>query len=261
MDKQIKILTYDIETAPKLANVWDIWNQNIPISMIMEDGYILSWAAKWLGSDEILSNSLIEHDNKIENEGKMIEELYDLMEEADVLVGYNSDKFDRKHVNTAFLKAGLTPPSTSKSIDLFKVVKSNFKFTSNKLDFVLGKLGIKQKMNHRGFDLWKGCMEGDMECWAEMVEYNEQDVEVTELLYKKLLPWIKNHPCRSMYTDTIDIKPSCNNCGSTNVIKKGIEVLKFTSYQRYKCTSCGNNMRGKELQNSPEKRKSILVNV
>tara|TARA_R110001606_G_scaffold347973_1_gene497420 strand:- start:543 stop:1325 length:783 start_codon:yes stop_codon:yes gene_type:complete len=258
----IKILTYDIETAPKLANVWDIWNQNIPISMIMEDGYILSWAAKWLGSEEIISDSLIEHDNDLEKEGDMIAGLYDLMEEADVLIGYNSDKFDRKHVNTAFLKAGLTPPSTSKSIDLFKVVKSNFKFTSNKLDFILGKLGIKQKMNHRGFALWKGCMEGDQECWTEMVEYNEQDVEVTELLYKKLLPWIKNHPCISMYTgDTVDESPICNNCGSTKVNKRGIEPLKFTSYQRYKCNDCGNNMRGKELMNTSAKRKSILVNV
>ena len=82
----IKILTYDIETAPKLANVWDIWNQNIPISMIMEDGYILSWAAKWLGSEEIISDSLIEHDNDLEKEGDMIAGLYDLMEEADVLI-------------------------------------------------------------------------------------------------------------------------------------------------------------------------------
>ena len=258
---KLKILFYDVETAPKLGYVCDLWNQNLGLSQIKEDGFILSWSAKWLHSDKIMSDSLNNYGNKMKNQGRMMKKLWKLFEEADVLVGYNSDKFDKRHVNTAFLLAGLTPPPPSKSIDLFKVVKSNFKFTSNKLDFVLGKLGLNQKMSHAGFELWVGCMEGDKESWNTMVEYNKQDVAVTEALYFKLLPWIKNHPSHAHSTDQVSDNPTCNNCGSDKVKKNGMEQLKVTRYQRYKCTSCGNNMRGKALTNTKEKRDSVLVNI
>ena len=257
----MKILIYDIETAPKLVNVWGVWQQNIPPAMLLEDGYMLSWSAKWLGEDEVLWDSLDNYGNKIKNEHKLAKTLYDLLEEADVVVTYNGDSFDKKVANTAFALAGMPPPSPSKSIDLYRVVRHNFKFTSNKLDFVCKKLGLEQKVNHRGFALWKGCMEGDKECWDEMVEYNVQDAIITEQLYNKLLPWIKNHPSKSLYSDKISENPECNNCGSGKVHKKGIEYLKVTAYQRYKCQDCGNNMRGKTLANTKEKRDSLLVNI
>ena len=258
----MKILTYDIETAPKLANVWGLWQQNVGLPMLLEDGYILSWAAKWHGDDNIISDSLIEYDNKIENQGDMVSGLYDLMEEADVLVGYNSDKFDQKHMNTAFFMAGKAPPIPSKSVDLYKAVKARFNFTSNKLDFICGKMGLDQKTNHRGFALWKGCMEGDMECWAEMVEYNENDVVITEQLFDKMRPWIKNMPSIPMYNGPMEGDPlACNNCGSNHIHKKGVEHLKLTSYQRYKCADCGNNMRGRSLLYNKADRSSLLTNI
>lgn len=256
----MKILTYDIETAPKLANVWGVWQQNIAASQLLEDGYILSWAAKWLDEDEVLFDSLDQYGNHLEDEAHLAKSLHTLIEEADAVVTYNGEAFDQKVANTSFLLAGLTPPLPAKSIDLYRVVKQNFKFTSNKLDFVCQKLGLETKHNHRGFDLWKGCMEGDKDCWKEMVDYNVQDVIITEQLYDRLLPWIKGHPSRAVHS-TVEDKIICNNCGSDHIVKKGIEYLKKTSYQRYKCQSCGNNMRGNDLLNTVEKRRSILHNI
>lgn len=256
----MRILTFDIETAPRLANVWGIWQQNIPLNMLLEDGYMLSWSAKWLDSGEVLSDSLANYGNRIEEEANLAATLYDLIEEADVIVTYNGDAFDKKVANTAFLLGGMTPPTRSKSIDLFKVVKNNFKFTSNKLDFVLKKLGLTEKIQTGGFELWRDCMEGDPDSWERMVEYNKQDVIATEALYRKLLPWIRNHPSYALYDDEVS-DPVCNNCGSTHIKKNGVERLKFTTYQRYRCTDCGTNMRGKTLLNTSDKRKSILANV
>lgn len=260
----MKILTYDIETAPKIGYIWGLFKQNVPLSMLLEDGYIISWAAKWHGDKTMHSDGLHNYDNKVENQGLMVEGLFDLMNEADVLVGYNSDKFDQKHMNTAFLMAGKSPPIPSKSVDLYKVTKARFNFTSNKLEFIAKKLGIKQKLNHRGFALWDGYMNDDEDCWKEMLDYNEQDVEVTEELFDLYRDkgWIKNMPSHPLYAGLTENTPkTCNNCGGTSIVKKGIEHLKVTSYQRYKCNDCGNNMRGRQLLSTKAERDSLLINI
>ena len=260
----MKILTYDIETAPKVGYIWGLFKQNIPLSMLLEDGYIISWAAKWHGEKKIHSDGLHNYDNNVDNQGLMIEGLYDLMTEADVLVGFNSDQFDQKHMNTAFLMADKSPPVPAKSVDLYKVTKQRFNFTSNRLEFVAKKLGIKQKLNHRGFALWDGYMNDDPDCWKEMLDYNECDVEVTEELFDlyRNKGWIKNMPSIPLYEGLYEGAPTrCNNCGSESIVKKGSEHLKITSYQRYKCKDCGNNMRGREMLYNKDERESLLVNI
>ena len=54
----MKILLLDIETAPNLAHVWGLWNQNVGITQIVTAGYTLCWSAKWLGSGEMSFCSL-----------------------------------------------------------------------------------------------------------------------------------------------------------------------------------------------------------
>jgi hypothetical protein len=49
-----------------------------------------------------------------------------------------------------------------------------------------------------------------------MERYNKQDVRLTEKVYKKLRPFIKNHP--HLGTGNSD---ACPACGSLNVQKRG----------------------------------------
>ena len=56
-----KILYVDIETTPTKAYVWGLWKQNIPINMIEDDWFVLSWAAKWADEKEVLSDSMFNH--------------------------------------------------------------------------------------------------------------------------------------------------------------------------------------------------------
>ena len=86
-------------------------------------------------------------------------------------------------------------------------------------------------------------MEGKRDDWKVMKEYNIQDVALLEDLYDELLPWVKNHPSHGAYTNAE--RPTCRNCGSEHVNKKGVEYTATTSYQRYKCMDCGTNMRGR----------------
>jgi uncharacterized protein YprB with RNaseH-like and TPR domain len=180
----MKILYLDIETTPIKAWVWGLWDQNVAINQIIEPTEMLCFGARWHGKKNVIFKS-VHHDGK----KAMLEELHALMEEADILVGWNSAAFDHKHINREFLENGLQPPSPVKDLDLMSVVKANFQFPSNKLDYVAQALGVGAKVKHSGFQLWIDCMEGNDKAWKEMKRYQLQDVNLLVDLYDILLPW------------------------------------------------------------------------
>jgi uncharacterized protein YprB with RNaseH-like and TPR domain len=181
----MKILMLDIETTPMQVYTWGLWDQNIGINQIIKHTEIMCFGAKWLGTKKVIFKS-VHHDGKEE----MLKELHALMDQADILVGWNSAAFDHKHIRREFLEAGMEPPATTKDLDLMSVVKSNFLFPSNKLDYVAQKLGVGSKVKHSGFELWIDCMNGDDKAWREMKKYQIQDVELLDKLYDVLLPWL-----------------------------------------------------------------------
>jgi hypothetical protein len=224
----------DIEIAPTLATVWGLFNQNIAINQITGNSYVLSWAAKWYGEDEIYYSSL-----RMTSSKNMIKEIYKMVEQADVIVGYNLDSFDMKVLNKEFVLLGLDPPSSYRTVDLLKTVRKRFRFTSNKLDFVVQQLGLGKKVKHPGHELWLNCMNKSSSeyesSWDLMEEYNVGDVDLTEKLYDKLKGWIPNHPNHSAFNNS----HCCPNCGSTNLRNKGKYLSNSLVYNRWKCKDCG----------------------
>ena len=180
----MKILLLDIETTPLQVYTWGLWDQNIGINQIIKSTEMMCFGAKWLGQKSVTFKS-VHHDGK----KTMLEELHKLMDEADVLVGWNSAAFDHKHINREFLENGMTPPAPTKDLDLMSITKANFQFPSNKLDYVAQKLGVGSKVKHSGFELWIKCMDGDDKAWREMKKYQIQDVQLLDSLYDILLPW------------------------------------------------------------------------
>jgi uncharacterized protein YprB with RNaseH-like and TPR domain len=180
----MKILLLDIETTPMQVYAWGLWDQNISIDQIIKPTEMLCFGARWLGTKKVVFKS-VHHDGK----KAMLEELHKLMDEADVLVGWNSAAFDHKHINREFLENGMLPPSPVKDLDLMSVTKANFQFPSNKLDYVAQALGVGAKVKHSGFSLWIRCMDGDNNAWKEMKKYQLQDVNLLSDLYYVLLPW------------------------------------------------------------------------
>lgn len=249
---RMKILHVDIETSPNKVYAWGLFDQNIYIDQIVEAGRTLCWTAKWHGDKKMMFNSLYTQKSK----GAMIKEIHSLLEEADVVVHYNGKKFDIPVLNKEFIIAGLTPPSSYKEVDLLRIARERFKFTSNKLEYVAKFLGLGGKVDHKGMELWKGCMENDPKAWKTMEKYNKQDVNLLEKLYVKILPWIKQHPNHGLYLD--ESRPVCRNCGSAKVIKKGVEFTDVGKYQRYRCKECGTPQRGATLLNTLNERKELL---
>ena len=248
----MKILHIDIETSPNVAHVWGIWQQNIGINQIMDASYTMCVAAKWHGSKEVMFFRSYGPENE-----HMIEQVWELLNEADAVVHYNGTKFDMPTLNKEFILNNLPPPDPYHQIDLLQVARKRFRFPSNKLDYVAKALGLGTKVKHIGHEMWVGCLNNDDKSWKHMEKYNKQDVKLLEKLYLKLLPWIQKHPNHALYTD--DTRPTCPNCGGHKVVKKGTETTQVGIYQRFRCKTCSTPIRGRYTMLDADKRKSVLT--
>jgi hypothetical protein len=245
----MKILLLDIECAPNLATVWGIWQQNVALNQLLESSYTLCYAAKWYGDSKIKFDSIYKTDRKT-----MLKSIHDLIEEADVVVHYNGLRFDMPMLNKEFLEAKMNPPSPVKHIDLLRVVKSNFRFVSNKLDYVSQRLGLGKKTDHEGHELWLKVMNNDRAAWKRMEEYNKNDVVLLEKLYDRLKGWIKQHPNHNAYS----ANTCCPNCGSRKLQSRGTQRSRTAIYQRFQCQDCGSWARSAK---SEKISKDSLVNI
>jgi DNA polymerase elongation subunit (family B) len=241
----MKVLLLDIETAPNLATVWGMYKQNIAVNQLIESSYTLCWAAKWLGEDDLYFESILTGTPR-----QMIRKVHSLLNEADVVIHYNGTKFDIPTLNKEFLLMGFDPPSPYRQVDLLRVARNQFRFPSNKLDYVAQALKLGKKTSHIGHELWLKCMNKDTEAWEMMEEYNKNDVILLEDVYNKLLPWIKNHPNHSVYDEEL----VCTNCGSHSYTKRGTVVTSTGKYQRFRCKDCGTWFRGTENVSSTRAR-------
>ena len=129
----------------------------------------------------------------------MLRGIHGLLSSADAVCHFNGSRFDIPVLNKEFLLHGMNRPAPYKEIDLLKAVRGQFKFTSNKLDYIVKVLGLGAKVKHRGLELWLGCMNNDSACWKEMEDYNKHDVVILERLYMRLLPWLKTHLSQSLF--------------------------------------------------------------
>ena len=83
-----RILTLDIETSPNIVYAWGIWNQNIATSQLIEPSRVLCFAAKWL------DRKRVEFYSEQDGRDEMLRAVWSMIDEADVIVGYNHVKFD-----------------------------------------------------------------------------------------------------------------------------------------------------------------------
>lgn len=245
----MRILLLDIETAPNTAYVWGLFKENIPIVRLLETGYVMCWAAKWLGEEHVFFNSV--EKSTMED---MLKEIHDLLDQADAVVHFNGNSFDIPTLNKEFILHGFTPPAPYKQIDLLQVARKTFRFASNKLDFLASEFELGQK-NNTTFELWVNCMKKEPEAWKVMEAYNKQDVLLLEKVYEKFKPWIYSHANHSLYKKEGDPSLVCPNCGSKDHQRRGFHVTTAAKYQRHQCSSCGMWFRsGKTLAPPAEER-------
>tara|TARA_R110000772_G_scaffold129472_1_gene237580 strand:+ start:4141 stop:5124 length:984 start_codon:yes stop_codon:yes gene_type:complete len=256
-----KILVFDIETAPCLSYHWGLWQQNIGLSMTVKDWYVLSWSAKWVGNDEVMYEDKSQSWDD-EDDSAILRSIHALLDEADIVVTQNGKKFDVKKLNARFVMLGLKPPSSYKHIDTLQIAKRHFAFTSNKLEFMTDKLCKKyKKLKHGkfpGFELWKQCLRGNQEAWKEMEEYNMYDVLSLEELVFILAPWSNQIPNLDIYHNE---EENVCFCGHTEWEHNGYAYTNVSKFDRFSCTNCGAEKRGRTNLFTKEKRATFMMNV
>lgn len=223
-----KVLTLDIETAPAQAFVWSLKPDYISPNQIIEPSRVLCFAAKW------------QHEKRVqffdERDGKeaMVDAAWQLLDQADVVVGYNHVRFDIPHLHREMVELGYSPPSPWIDVDLLTEVRKHFRFMSNKLGAVLDSLGLDAKEDPGGFDTWKGVLAGDAKAWDRMAHYCKADVQVTENLLTFLQPWLRL-PHAGLFSGDLS---GCYSCGGTALTPHGIARTKTAAYLRLAC-ACG----------------------
>jgi hypothetical protein len=253
-----KILLIDIETAPINALVWGLWDQTVGLSQIKEDWFILSYSAKFLGEDKIYYLDQRYAPN-VTDDFQIIVAIHYLLEQADVVIGHNVDRFDLKKINARILHHDLQPPKKYRTIDTLKIAKKYFAITSNKLEFLAKFLKLSiHKLSHKKFpgqELWNECLNKNMEAWEEMEEYNKMDVYVLEEVYKKLIPW------HNSINFSIFEEENVCSCGRKDFVPVGQKITNAGKFLAYKCSGCGSEMVGREnLLNKDIKKSLFKVN-
>lgn len=223
-----KVLVLDVETMANKAWVWQLFDANVGLNQLIESGGIISWSAKFVDEPYTYFDSVWRNDK-----ASMMLNLWNLMDEAAAVCGWNSNRFDIRHINAEFAQLGWGPPSPYKKIDLMQTVRRHMKFPSNKLDYVSQALGVGRKLETGGFELWTGVMSGDKKAQKLMEEYNVQDVLLTEEVYQKLRPWIA-----PAINKSLELGHVCPECGGVHLQARGYRYNATTKYQRWQCNDC-----------------------
>lgn len=231
----VNILALDIETAPILAYTWGLWDQNIAINQIKEHPRIICFTAKWIGrKGKVIFKSEYHHSRK-----EMLQALYDLLDEADIVTGWNSERFDIPWIEGELQVEGIPRPSPFKSVDLMKTFRKHSRMPSNKLDYASQRLLGESKVTHTGFQMWRDCIEPDVDpkvkakAWALMKKYAIHDTELLEPLWNALSPYIK-----VPYLDDVPagVCPF-PHCGSLDIQKRGYRRTQASVFQRLVCSN------------------------
>jgi len=262
-----KILLFDLETSPMEVYSWGLWKQLIQPHQVIKDWSVLTWSAKWLFADGIMSMAVSPQDARNRTDKEIMEKLHGLMNEADIIVAHNANKFDVKRMNSRFIQNGMLPPSPYRVIDTLACVKRVFGFSSNKLDYVNQLLGIQQKMSHEGFNMWKkavnGTDEDSFEALGTMMDYCNVDVLALEELYVTIRPWIKSHPNVNLYQDYKgkDDTIRCAHCASDDIIWSGKYYTPAGRFNAFRCDSCGAVGRSRYSDLSTDERKHLGMSI
>lgn len=230
-----KTLFIDFEVSPHFGGFYDGY-ETTPIS-IDRLQWVMSVAFKWFGEDKVYvygqSDFPLWKKDRFDDT-EVVRKAWEAMNKAEIVVAHNAKKFDIKKANTRFLMDDLGPTRPYKVVDTLQVARRYFSFPKNSLNELSKYFEIGGKSEKTHSDLWQKCINGDRGAWKSMKEYNVHDVELLELIYRRMLPFVDPFPV--VHPDN----GKCRACGGSNFIKRGFRYKKGgQEAQSIQCTGCG----------------------
>ena len=208
-----KRLFFDIETSPNIGFFWQSgYKLNIPYDNILKERAIICICYKWEGDDKVYSLNW----DKNQDDKAMLEKFIVVANEAYELVGHNGDRFDLPWIRTRCLFHGIPCFPNYTTIDTLKQARSKFRFNSNRLDYIAQYLGVGEKSETGGFDLWKDIVLNNSQiAMKTMIDYCKNDVVILE----KVFQHIKNYVPHKSHFGVLETgeKTSCPECGSEDL--------------------------------------------
>lgn len=216
-------------------------DQYLPHDNIVIERHLYCIGYKWVGEKKIHSISILDDPKRfkknIHDDFYVLDEFRKIVEQADAVVYHHGDKFDLPMINGRLIKNGLPPMPKVPSFDTKKIASQNFRFNSNRLDYLAKFLGYKGKMANPS-DLWIKAFQGDVDALKHMEKYCRQDIDINEFIYEKLMPFVKNQKVNAnMFLEGARC-PNVN-CAKTNLQWRGYNRTRTTKYRRFVCLDCG----------------------
>lgn len=235
--KKPKILFWDIETTPLLAYIWRPGKQVVRHPQLKKGSdmwNIICITYCW--NDGKPAKALIWEKGSCK---KLIKEFDKIVQQADISIGKNSDRFDVKHINVQRMLTqdyGL-PDWAAHTDDLEKQIRKHFALPSFSLDYLSELLGFGGKIKMQMQD-WIDIVENNdnaEKSLKKMVKYGKKDVIDTRALWNRLSKHFR--PKLNMATFAGD--HVCTNCGSSKIRKNGTRTCGKTRKQSWFCTAHG----------------------
>lgn len=247
-----RIILFDLETLPNLPEALKVWTQldNFP-GRTMRATITTIICAGWKELGKKHTHCINAWDYKewkkdVNDDKKLVQEIYNVLKEADVVVTQNGKRFDWKYLQTRLMFHGLDPLGKIHHIDTVVLARSNLFNFSNSLGNLGELLVNERKMKHSGWKLWVDVHGRCKKAMNKMEAYCKQDVKLLEKVFIKLRPFVNNMPC----FDTKGIK-SCPTCNSQRLHSNGVRRTKTQIYRRYQCIDCGTWSRTDLKDNNP----------
>jgi len=254
-----KIFVFDIETSTLLFRGFSLKvNGYIPHKNVVKDWFVICWAGRWLGDKRIKHDVVTPEEAKNRDDKRVCASLWEIFNEADILIGHNADRFDIKKMNYRFcIKHNFNPPLPYKTIDTLKEGRKAFASTSHALDYLARQLKIPAKLS-TGFQLWVDCENGVRGALQEMDAYCRHDIEIGEQIYLKVRPWMKTGVNLGLYTNLL--ASVCPRCGSDDLVPEDkIATTGANAYETYRCVGCGHTGRTKKSTLNIDQRRKLML--
>lgn len=236
-----KILFYDLESSPLKAWVWGCGKQVVRHAQLdrHHSRYgIICVTYCWNDGGPVQS---IDWGYEEQDTRKVIQEFDEIIKQADMTIGKNSNRFDTKMINAARMFSGLPglPEWTESKDDLEVQMRKYFRLPSQSLDYISGQLGLGGKIKME-FNDWVNIVEKNEDgrtSFDKMITYGKKDTEDTRTIWNLLSQHFDSKWNQGVFEG---VKLMCKHadCGAERVRKAGTTMVGQTLYQRYRCSTC-----------------------
>lgn len=225
-----KIVFFDIETSPNEVLSWRIgYNVNLTIDNIIKERQVICACWKYAGDSKVYSVDW----GKRRNDRAVVKKLIKVLNEADVAIGHNGDRFDLPWLKGRAMMLGLDPLTNVSTLDTYRMSRRNFNLNSHKLEY-LAQVATGSGKLDTGFGLWKKVINGDEKALQKMIDYCKKDVVLLEKVFDHITPYVDNMP-KHMGVVKGFSRDSCPKCGNSERQKYGKYYTTGNVFQKYKC--------------------------